>query len=72
MYYTCMFGMVRVVVCMKEIMTVFVQMGKGTIFSVFVIMPMVMCMKIVIMLVVGILIMVMAVSMGSGITIMVV
>jgi hypothetical protein len=63
-----MFRMVGVMVCMEKIMAVFMQMGKGTVFSVFVIfLPMVVGMKIVIMLLVGILIMVVAVAMGSGI-----
>jgi len=67
MYYTCMFRMVGVMVCMKKIMAVLVQVGKGTLLSAFALRPMIVGMKIVIMLIVGILIMVVAVAMGSGI-----
>ena len=67
MYHTCMFRMVGVMVCMKKIMTVFMQVGKGADFSVLVIfLLMVVGMKIVIMLLVGILIMVVAMAMGRG------
>ena len=66
MYHTCMFGMVGVMVCMKKIMAVFMQVGEGTVFCVFVFMSMVVGMKIVIMLPIGILIMVVAMAMGNS------
>ena len=65
MYHTCMFGMVGVMVCMKKIMAVLVHMGNCTAFSVFVLLPMIVDMKIVVMFLVGTLIMVVAVPMGS-------
>lgn len=64
--------MVGMMVCMKKIMTVLMQMGNGTAFSVFALISMVMGMKIVIMLPIGILIMVMAVAMGSGMVMIVI
>ena len=72
MYYTCMFGMVGVMVCMKEIMAVLVQMGKSTVFRVFTRRPMIVGMEIVIMLIIGIFIMVVAVAMGSGLVMVVI
>jgi hypothetical protein len=71
MYYTCMFGMVGMMVCMEKIMAVFMQVGKGTVFSAFAIfLPMIVGMKIVIMLPIGILIMVVTVAMGISLFIL--
>jgi hypothetical protein len=71
MYYTCMFRMVGVMVCMKKIMAMLMQMGKCSVFGVFALLPMIVGMKIVIMLLVGILIMVMAVAMRSDLAMVV-